>query len=258
MLLNVGPTSLGEIPAASIDRLAAIGEWLKINKESIYGTTASPFPYLSWGRCTRKGQKLFLHVFDYPANGKLAVPLSNKISKAYLLSKPKKKLAVTTGNRRSVITLPAQAPDSINTVVVVEFAGEPLVLPSPVAGKQIVASSQKADNLSPKNLLDGARQTRWEAAKGERSATLDIDLAKPFTISTIIADEPWHLWENKKQKLTLQYKSGNEWKTVNEGTSNGTGYVKNFTAVTAQHFRLIVERTDGEPVLLEWQLYGPE
>lgn len=258
MLLNVGPTSLGEIPAASVDRLAAIGNWIKVNKASIYGTTASPFPYLSWGRCTRKGQKLFLHVFDYPVNGKLALPLSNKISKAYLLSNPKKRLVVTAGNGRSVITLPQQVPDTINTVVVVEFAGEPLVAPSPVAGKQIVASSQKADNLSPKNLLDGARQTRWEAAKGERSATLDIDLAKPFTISTIIADEPWHLWENKKQKLILQYKSGNNWMTITEGTSGGTGYIKNFKPVTAQYFRLIVERTDGEPVLLEWQLYGPE
>jgi alpha-L-fucosidase len=249
---------LGEIPAASVNSLGAIGKWIKINKESIYGTTASPFPYLSWGRSTRKGQKLFLHVFDYPVNGKLAVPLSNKISKAYLLSNPKNKLIVTAGNGRSVITLPKQIPDTINTVVVVEFAGEPIVAPSPVTGKKITASSQKAENLSPINLLDGARQTRWEAAKGERTATLDIDLAKPFTISTIIADEPWHLWENKKQKLTLQYKSGNEWLTANEGTSGGIGYVKNFKPVTAQYFRLIVERTDGEPVLLEWQLYGPE
>jgi alpha-L-fucosidase len=37
-LLNVGPTSEGEIPAASVERLAAMGEWLKVNGEAIFDT----------------------------------------------------------------------------------------------------------------------------------------------------------------------------------------------------------------------------
>ena len=41
-LLNVGPTSEGLIPTPSIERLKEIGAWMKINRESIYGTTASP------------------------------------------------------------------------------------------------------------------------------------------------------------------------------------------------------------------------
>jgi alpha-L-fucosidase len=258
MLLNIGPTSLGEIPQPSIDRLSEIGKWMKKNGPSIYGTSPSPFPYLSWGRCTRKGQKLFLHIFNYPSNGELALPLSNKITNAYLLNSPKKKLVVTNGNGRSIIKLPLQIPDTINTVVVVEFKGEPVIAPSPVAQKEIIASSQRSELTSPKNVLDADRQTRWEAAKGERSGWLEIDLGKPYTISTLIADEPWHPWEAKKQKFTLQYKTGYTCKNILEENSSGSGIIKNFTAVTAQQFRLLVENKTSEPVVLEWQLYGPE
>ena len=48
-LLNVGPTSLGEIPEPSIERLKAVGKWMKVNGEAIYATTASPFQRLAWG-----------------------------------------------------------------------------------------------------------------------------------------------------------------------------------------------------------------
>ncbi|MEP6746947.1 MAG: alpha-L-fucosidase [Bacteroidota bacterium] len=258
MLLNVGPTSLGEIPLASIERLDTIGKWIKTNHESLYGTAASPFPYLSWGRCTRKKQKLFLHIFDYPANGVLAVPVSNKIHEVYFLAEPAKRLHFTAVNGRVLIRLPSKVLDTVNTVVVMKFEGSPSVAPSPVTGKKIIASSQKEESTRPENLLDGDRQTRWEAAKGEREASLEINLLKPVIISTIIADEPWHPWENKKQQFILQYKSGDKWIAIIEGESSGSGYIKNFKPVKAQYFRLLVSNNNAAPVLLEWQLYGPE
>jgi alpha-L-fucosidase len=258
MLLNVGPTAEGEIPAPSVERLADIGKWVRVNKEAIYGTTASPFPYLSWGRCTRKGQKLYLHLFDYPTDGQLRVPLGNKISRAYLLANPTKALTVQPGKQRSVIQLPKQAPDPINTVVVVEFSGEPQVAPPPVVGKQVTASSQKSATESANKLLDGDRQTRWTAASGARNATLDVDLGKPTTISCLIVDEPWHPWEKKQQQLQLQYKAGNEWKTAAQVKTGGSGYTEKFTPITAKEFRLVIANNDTEPTLLEWQLYGPE
>ncbi len=257
-LLNVGPTSLGEIPKPSIDRLAQVGKWLKVNKESIYGTTASPFPYLSWGRSTRKDQKLYLHVFDYPANGELHVPMENKIRKAYLLAVPSKSLLVKKEDKRSVIRLPLKVPDKINTVVVVEFEGEPVTSPSPMLGKQATASSQKSEAEGSKNLLDGNRLTRWTATETERKAVIEVDLKAPTSIATSIVDEPWHPWDDKKQGLTLQYKSGEEWKTVFQATTGGIGHVQNFKPITAQYFRLIVENKAAAPSLLEWQMYGPE
>jgi alpha-L-fucosidase len=64
-LLNVGPTALGEIPQPSVERLAAVGKWLKRYGEAIYKTQAGPFPKaLSWGKVTRRGNVLYCHVFD--------------------------------------------------------------------------------------------------------------------------------------------------------------------------------------------------
>ncbi len=129
-LLNVGPTSEGLIPRESVDRLAVIGKWMKANSESVYQTQASPFRQLSWGRCTRKssGDKtiLYLHIFDWPANGELKLAgVLNTPEKAYLLSDPQRlPLKTDRDNDALVIAVPKVAPDSINSVVVVELKGK--------------------------------------------------------------------------------------------------------------------------------------
>jgi len=123
-LLNIGPTAEGLIPQPSVDKLTAIGEWMKVNGKSIYGTTASPLGSLPWGRCTAKPGKLYLHVFNWPKDGKLNVPnLTTKVEKAYLLADNKhKKLVVTrAGDNEVIISVPEKTPDPINTVIVVEI-----------------------------------------------------------------------------------------------------------------------------------------
>ncbi|MBN2138200.1 MAG: alpha-L-fucosidase [Sedimentisphaerales bacterium] len=131
-LLNVGPTAEGLIPEASVERLAAIGAWMNVNGESITGTTASPLGKVSWGRCTARPGKLYLHVFDWPADRRLNVSgLRNEVKKAYLLAdKQRKDLPVgREGEGNVFIRLPGRAVDPFNTVVVLEIVGEPDVLP---------------------------------------------------------------------------------------------------------------------------------
>ncbi len=125
-LLNVGPTAEGEIPAPSVERLEAIGEWMRTNAESIHGTQANPFPKTPWGRCTMKaidgGARLYLHVFDWPEDGKLELAgLNNRILKASLLARPDAAVKVDG----ETLTLPNAAPDPINTVVAVDIQGQP-------------------------------------------------------------------------------------------------------------------------------------
>jgi len=124
-LLNVGPTALGEIPDSSIIRLKRIGEWMAKNGESVYGTSASPFFKLPWGRCTKKetanGNNLYLHVFNWPRDQVLRVPgLDATIKDVYLLTNPKQKFAWKFEKGDLLIHAPAVIFDPINTVVVVK------------------------------------------------------------------------------------------------------------------------------------------
>ena len=124
-LLNVGPKADGTIPEPSVERLAAMGKWLKVNGESIYGTTASPLGKLPWGRCTAKPGKLYLHVFDWPDNDKLKVAgVKDKIKKAYLLADKRTKLPVAQSEDVSIVSVPDKNLDPIDTVVVLEIKGK--------------------------------------------------------------------------------------------------------------------------------------
>jgi len=140
-LLNVGPNSEGLIPEASVERLQAMGEWMAKNSESIYGTTASPFEKLPWGRCTAKPGKLYLHVFDWPKDGELSVPLPrNDVQKVYLLAhKDRAELLLDSDDSGNlVVTVPRKAPDMIDTVVVLEMEAEAVVIPQAKDGTVIL------------------------------------------------------------------------------------------------------------------------
>ena len=124
-LLNVGPTQMGLIPDASVERLKEIGTWMKVNGEAIYGTQASPFKQLDWGRCTLKKVDdktlIYLHVFDFPEDGILKVPgLTSEVNAAYSLKSPEKKLQLeNTGNYMN-IHLSGVEKDRFATVIVLE------------------------------------------------------------------------------------------------------------------------------------------
>lgn len=140
-LLNVGPTAEGVIPQASQDNLRAVGKWLKVNGESIYGAGPTPFgdelgaysatekdkdgkPVFKaredW-RCTTRPGKLYFHFIKWPGATFEVRGVKESVKKAYMLADSgRKRLQVKTKGDAVTISLPAQAPAEYDSVLVLE------------------------------------------------------------------------------------------------------------------------------------------
>jgi len=256
VLMNVGPNSEGVIAADCAQRLREIGDWLKIYGESVYGTVAGPFTFLPWGTATlrqgsgqaRKGNVVYLHILEWPADGRLKVPLLNEVQQATLLGK-REALKTSRENGRLIVQLPAAAPDAVANVVALTLEGAPQTdYVSVLLNQPVKASSEKK---SAAGAVDADNNSRWRntAAKG----WLEIDAGKPVTVATLRVT-PFDPIKN----CALEYKEGNAWKPILAGLKlERDCNVKTFPPVTAQFFRLNILEADKPPQISTLELYPP-
>lgn len=110
LLLNVGPQPDGHLPATALQRMHEMGEWLRANGETIYGTQAGPVRPGEWGATTRKDDRIFVHIF--PGKEKdIKLPGVAKIKKAKEFSTGKK--VRFTNSRDGVILHLDQATENL-------------------------------------------------------------------------------------------------------------------------------------------------
>ena len=115
-LLNVGPQPDGVIQPEFQERLRAIGNWLAVNGDSIYGTTYGPIQGVPSIRVTAKNEKIFIHVFEWPSSGLEINGLHPRVLSAYLLASGQL-LKVRQSEGKLQIDTPSQAPDSNVSVI---------------------------------------------------------------------------------------------------------------------------------------------
>jgi len=143
-LLNVGPMSDGVIPPPSQNVLRAVGRWLKVNSEAVYGAGPSPFgeelgEYTTRDAKDLRGNKLYLGrsewrvttrpgklYFTFFVEPRVPFPLpamKNAARRAYRLADGAP-LELKSEGGRTVLDMPRPMYDSMATVVVVEIEGE--------------------------------------------------------------------------------------------------------------------------------------
>ena len=86
LLLNFGPRPDGTFAEGEAKVARAMGEWLRTHGEAIYGTRGGPYRNGAWGGSCHKGNKLYLHVYDWPQEGLVLDPLPYKVLSARTLA----------------------------------------------------------------------------------------------------------------------------------------------------------------------------
>lgn len=194
-LLNVGPTSLGEIPEPSVDRLAQVGDWLQRYGEAVYKTSASPFPKsLPWGKVTRKGNSLYLVVFD-TSKTVLALPgLKTKPTSVKVLGAGA--ASIHQNNQDWSVSLDRMPKMAGPWVLKLNLEGKPVVVPTPLtqlANGKVELPAQEATIKGTTAQVEGGEKRAigyWSNPKDTVSWDFVINKPGMFDVSLEMACEP--------------------------------------------------------------------
>ncbi|WP_158968115.1 alpha-L-fucosidase [Paraglaciecola sp. L3A3] len=202
-MLNVGPDGQGNIPQKAQQNLLAAGEWVKENGVAIYGADASPWGRIQpWGDISVKGNKLYLHVTEWPKedeiylsglkNNVVSVELLNPIETGFfdgLFGDDNGVSYEKSNSGWTVFNLPKDQPKELSTTIVVELDGEPQV--DDTIGIDPIQSTYLSSVFSKCNSGCKNGQSRWMEKFGEwkyaenimnwdntGKATWSVDVAK--------------------------------------------------------------------------------
>ena len=210
LLLNIGPRGDGTFDPKDVAILDGVGRWMAVNGQSIHGTTRTPLPVQLWGQSTVKGNKLYLHVLEWPSDGKLRVAgIRSPVTSARFLAQPgAPALAVRRITNADVeISVPPTPIDPWDTVIVLDVSTpletEPGIWLRPwgaqmrlhvfdgtLAGKGIGYGDGKRNNDVIRGWSDTAGTITWTVRVTERAryylsldyATVQADSAGTFEI----------------------------------------------------------------------------
>jgi alpha-L-fucosidase len=121
LLLNIGPRPDGTIQPEAVERLKAIGEWLRQFGASVYRTRGGPVPPRSWGVTTQRGDSVFVHVLDWP-DRMLSLPDFGARVTAATMLRDGARVPFVQSASGVTLTLPPPAADDVDRVVVLETA----------------------------------------------------------------------------------------------------------------------------------------
>jgi alpha-L-fucosidase len=217
---NIGPKADGTISKSDLDRLAVMGEWLRVNGEAIYGAQPGVFKNLAWGRSTTDGNTVYLHVYAWPPDGILRLrALMTKVEKAYLLHDPRRVALHCTqkGAGHLSIDLSDCQPYKYASVIALESASPPVVSSRvfPDEGGRVVLTAQQAT-------VSGSLRIERNDALSDDASGGQSDEAARYNIGFWTDCDAMAQWDiqlraNEEYEVTIEWACapGNEGGTYN-------------------------------------------
>jgi alpha-L-fucosidase len=263
ILLNVGPRPDGMIDPAQSDRLKEVGDWLAKYGESIYGTRGGPFKPGKWGASTRKGNRIYVHVYQFDGD-QLALPaIPAKITAAKVLTGGPVEFQQTGSG--ITLTVPAASHGAIDTLIALDLDKPAMEIPplkvARPSGSLAIGAKATASNIYQNDAgygadkaLDDDMDSRWATDGGTSQAWLEVDLGKPNDLTKVEICE-WVDSGNRVRQFKLEYKDGQAWKTIFDGNEIGAKFSRAFDPVKAQHVRLNILKASEGPTISEFRLY---
>jgi alpha-L-fucosidase len=119
-LLNVGPMPNGKIQPEHAELLKQMGDWLKQNGETVYGTRGGPLSARDWGVTTQNGNKVYVHILNWHDESLTLPALGKKVKSAKLFS-DKSNVKFIENEFGLTLSVPKAKYNEIDTIVELEM-----------------------------------------------------------------------------------------------------------------------------------------
>lgn len=263
ILLNIGPMGDGSVNPVERERFEQLADWWSVHgEESIRGSRGGPYLPGPWGVATCKDNRVFLHIFRWPANGGLQFQGLEglQLKSARVLSGGK--VTTTKANNGFVVDVPRSDRQKIVTTVELSFDGESLAV-KPLPRKRLLMSQAKLaashSQEQLKNLTDQNATTYWSAAlkDGERDIWVEAVFEEPVMIASfsVARGDEW----SPRHTVELQVPDGSKgWKTISPKNLKLNWETMKFLdePVTSDRFRLAISNTK-KFIFAEFELFPP-
>jgi len=276
LLLNVGPMPDGRIEPRQVARLHEMGAWLARYGQAIYRTRGGPWKPTRACASTRRGNSIFLHVFEWDGERLTLPAIPAQVRQASVLTGGRVAITQTAAHwevrwlaarspapgrgaegltaRRSA----AARPDEIDTIIRLDLDRSAMELPAVSFPSSLKATAsnvfQNKEDFAAESAFDGDPHTRWATDAGTRQAWVAWEFAQPRRIRRVRIQEALG---KRIQRFEFQYRGADGWETLFTGTEIGPDYTRVFAPVTARAVRLnILAATEG-PTISEIRVEDP-
>lgn len=285
MMLNIGPRANGDVPYEIEQRLKAMGNWLKVNGESIYGSQAFDLvrDQHDWGKITSRINsdgtvRLYLHVYNWPLNQKL--PLTGILAKprqVFLLADPEKTpVPFETIDALTILDLPQKAPDPYISVIALDYNHYPHIMDGLIAqsvyeghsllpsnanvkeGSTSIEKTSRRGSIPAHILVTEESNYKWRIFV-EKPKTFYVDISydyhgKEGNGAVSISSEAGSLSANIQPTRLLVGEPNQDWQ-IGSFDSHRLGSLE-FTAPGYYDITLKIKPTTGEAMGFQWIWLG--